>query len=167
MILGGLRETFPGERRVALVPAVLPSLAKAGVDVIVEAGAGSAASFADDAYAAKGAKVVADRAEVFRTADVLCQVRTPSANPARGRDDLPHLRDGLTVIGLGDPFGDPQLVADVAASGARVFALEFLPRITRAQSMDVLSSQATVAGNKAVLLAAAHLPRMFPMMMTA
>src|SRR5688500_5021265 len=167
MIVGVVRETYPGERRVAITPAVVPALAKAGIELVVERGAGASAAFADETYSEKGAKIVSDRAEVFRSAQVVCQVRTSSANPTRGRDDLPLMHAELTTIGLADPFGDPQALGDLAATGARCFSLELLPRITRAQSMDVLSSQATVAGNKAVLLAAGTLPRIFPMMMTA
>ena len=167
MIVGVVRETYPGERRVAITPGVIPALGKAGIELIFERGAGESAAFPDEAYSEKGAKVVADRGEVFRTAQVVCQVRTSSANPTNGGADLPLMHADLTTVGLAEPFGDAQVIADVAATGARCFALELLPRITRAQSMDVLSSQATVAGNKAVLLAAAALPRIFPMMMTA
>lgn len=168
MIVGIVKETFPGEKRVAIVPAVVPSLLKAKNEVVVQSGAGEAAGFADKDYQAKGAKLAHDRAEVFNSADVLCQVRTPSANPGRGKADLALLRPQTTLVGLADPLGaSPDVLEEMAATGARCFGLELLPRITRAQSMDVLSSQATVAGYAAVLLAAGALPRMFPMMMTA
>ncbi|MCI0365037.1 MAG: NAD(P) transhydrogenase subunit alpha [Phycisphaerales bacterium] len=166
MIVGLVKESYPGERRVALTPAALPLLKKAGLEVIAQSNAGDSAGFPDSEYQAKGAQLVS-RNEVLSRSDLLCQVRTSSANPREGRSDLPHFRRGLTVIGLCDPFGDRNAIEALAATGARVLALELMPRITRAQSMDVLSSQATVAGYKAVLLAAGLLPRMFPMMMTA
>ncbi len=161
-----LKETFPGERRVALVPANVPTLVKAGVQVLVQAGAGADAGFADDAYVAKGAEVAADRSQAM-SADALLQVRSLGANLKNGRDDLPSMRAGQIVIGMCDPLGAPQAVQDVAATGASLFALELIPRITRAQSMDVLSSMATIAGYRAVLLGAVELPKMFPMLMTA
>lgn len=167
MIVAVPKETFPGERRVALVPAVVPQLAKAGFDVLVQAGAGTEAGFPDKDYEDKGAKIIADRADLFAKADVVLQVRTPGANPATGAEDTALMRDGLIVIGHGDPLGDPPLSQAVAQTGATLFALELIPRITRAQSMDVLSSMATLAGYQAVLLASVNLPKMFPMMMTA
>jgi NAD(P) transhydrogenase subunit alpha len=166
MIAGVVQETYPGERRVALTPHVVPQLVRASVEILIEAGAGVAAGFADAAYAEKGATVVA-RHEVFARADVLLQVRGYGANPDRGADDLRHLRRGQTLIALFEPLTALEQVRAVAARGATLFALELVPRISRAQSMDVLSSMATVAGYKSVLLAAEHLPKMFPMMMTA
>ena len=166
MIVGVPKETYPGERRVALVPPVLPALAKLGVTVQIEAGAGESAGWTDAAYGDKGAQV-GSRADVFRAADVLVQVRGHGANAAAGAADLPSMRAGQAVIGMLDPLGAPQAARDLAQTGVTSFALELLPRITRAQSMDVLSSMATVAGYKAVLLAAAHHARMFPMLMTA
>jgi H+-translocating NAD(P) transhydrogenase subunit alpha len=161
-----LKETFPGERRVALVPASVPALAKAGAEVVVESGAGSAAGFADAEYTGKGAQVVASRT-VALTADVLLQVRCLGANPHAGRADLAHFKPGQIVVGMCDPLGAPDAIREIAATGATLFALELIPRITRAQSMDVLSSMATIAGYRAVLLAAVELPKMFPLMMTA
>ncbi|MBM3999392.1 MAG: Re/Si-specific NAD(P)(+) transhydrogenase subunit alpha [Planctomycetes bacterium] len=161
------RESHAGERRVALVPTNVPSLAKAGLSVVVEAGAGIAAGFPDAAYQEKGASVVEDRRELFATADVVVQVRTPGANPTAGDADLAMMRRDQLVVGLGDPLGDPESARRFAATGAALLALELIPRITRAQAMDVLSSQATIAGYRAVLLAALELPRMFPLMMTA
>jgi H+-translocating NAD(P) transhydrogenase subunit alpha len=162
-----VRETFPGERRVALVPDTLPSLTKAGWGVLVETNAGSAAGFSDAEYEKKGATILSDRAAVFSQADVVLQVRTLGSNPAVGRDDLGFMRRGLVVIGTADPLGNPQAVKELADTGATVFAMELIPRITRAQSMDVLSSMATIAGYKAVLKAADQLPKLFPMLMTA
>lgn len=165
MKIGVPRETFPGERRVALVPAGLAPLTKAGVEVVVEAGAGTAAGHTDDAYREKGA-TVADRAAVF-AADIVVQVRALGANLEAGITDLGLMRRGLTVIGMCDPLGEPAAAQQMASQGVSLFSLELMPRITRAQSMDVLSSMATVAGYKAVLVAAETLPKMFPMMMTA
>jgi NAD(P) transhydrogenase subunit alpha len=167
MIVGTTKETFPGERRVALTPHVVPQLTKAGCDVVIESGAGSEAGFPDAAYAEKGVKIAPDRAEVFRTADVLLQVRGLGANPDAGRADLALMRPSQTLIGAFEPLTAFDAAREVAAKGVTQFALELVPRITRAQSMDILSSMATIAGYKAVLLAAEHLPKMFPMMMTA
>jgi NAD(P) transhydrogenase subunit alpha len=167
MIVGLTTETFPGERRVALIPASITALRKAGVEVVAQRGAGVEAGFPDAQYEAQGASLVPSRAEVVARADVLLQVRTPGANPAGGRDEAEALRPGQTIIGLADPLGTPEAAEVVASKGVTSFALELLPRITRAQSMDVLSSMATVAGYKAVLLAATTMPRMCPMMMTA
>jgi NAD(P) transhydrogenase subunit alpha len=162
-----LRETYPGERRVALVPALAPALAKLGCQTIVEPGAGESAGFSDDDYRAKGAEIAADRAAAIAAANLVLQVRSLGANLEAGRADLPLFRPGQAVIGLCDPLAQPQAVKELADRRVTLFALELIPRITRAQSMDVLSSMATIAGYKAVLLAANHLPKMFPMMMTA
>jgi proton-translocating NAD(P)+ transhydrogenase subunit alpha len=167
MIIAVAKETFPGERRVALVPALVNTLKKLGADVHVEAGAGVAAGFTDDAYCAAGAQIVAVRRQLFEAADVVLQVRTLGANPEAGRADLDLLHEGLVVIGTADPLGNPQATKEFADRGATLFAMELIPRITRAQSMDVLSSMATISGYKAVLVAADHLPKLFPMLMTA
>ena len=167
MIVGIVKESFPNEARVAMVPALLPQLAKAGIEVVIESGAGDAAGFLDDEYSAKGAKVVSDRAEVFQSAEVIAQVRALGANPEEGKADLELMRDGQTVIGVCEPLTEHEANTALAAKGVNLFSMEMMPRITRAQSMDVLSSMATIAGYKAVLLAANELPKMFPMMMTA
>ena len=167
MIIGVPKEIFPGEQRVALVPAVLPSLTKAGCEVLVEAGASEAAFYPDAAYSDKGARIVRSSAELFSTADAIFQVLAHGANDKTGRADLPLLRRNQILIAFFRPLGSPETVQEIAATGAVSFAVEFMPRITRAQSMDALSSMATVAGYKAVLLAANLLPRMFPMLMTA
>ncbi len=167
MIIGICKETFPGERRVALIPSAVPALVKAGVDVQVEAGAGSASGHSDSDYEKQGAKVVATRSELFAACDVIVQVRTFGASLEAGRGDLALMRPEQIIVGNADPLSNPSAAAEIAARGALLFALELVPRITRAQSMDVLSSQATIAGYKAVLLSAVHLPKMFPMMMTA
>jgi NAD(P) transhydrogenase subunit alpha len=161
-----LKETFPGERRVPLVPADVVKLAKAGIETLVETGAGLAAGFTDEAYRSKGATIAVSRPTAF-AAPIVLQVRALGANLQAGRDDLSHLRSGQIVIGMCDPLGEPQAVADVAQTGATLFALELIPRTTRAQAMDVLSSMATISGYRAVLLAAVELPKIFPLLMTA
>lgn len=166
MIIAVPRETHPGERRVALIPASIPTLVKAGLDVLIETGAGLSAGFTDQQYTEKGAKIAPTRNDVFG-GDVLLQVRAAGANPETGHADLDLYRKGQVVIGMCDPLGSPKLAVEIAAKGANLFALELLPRITRAQSMDVLSSQATIAGYRAVLLAAEALPKIFPMLITA
>ncbi len=167
MIIGVPKEGFPGEQRVALVPAVLPGLVKAGCQVLVEAGAGRAAFYPDAAYVEEGAQTVASRAELFASAEAVFQVLAHGANDKTGRADLPLLREGQVLIGFLRPLGSPETVQEIAGTGAVAFAVEFMPRITRAQSMDALSSMATASGYKAVLHAANILPRMFPMLMTA
>jgi len=160
-----LKETFPGERRVAVVPAAVPALAKAGLDVVVETGAGSTAGFADDDYRKAGAGVVS-RDEAFG-ADALLTVRTCGACGEGWCHDRDRLRPGVVLIGLCDPLSAPGPCQEAADKGATLFSLELVPRITRAQSMDVLSSQANIAGYRAVLLAANTLPKILPMMTTA
>jgi NAD(P) transhydrogenase subunit alpha len=166
MIVAVPRESHPGERRVALIPASIPTLTKAGLEVLIEAGAGLSAGFSDQQYIEKGAKIASSRNDIFK-ADVLLQVRAAGANPESGRADLGLYRQGQVVVGMCDPLGSPQLAAEMASKGVSLFSLELLPRITRAQCMDVLSSQATIAGYRAVLLAAEALPKMFPMLITA
>jgi H+-translocating NAD(P) transhydrogenase subunit alpha len=167
MILGIPREIYPKERRVAMVPAVIPNLKKAGLEVLVEAGAGHAAGYPDKEYVEKGAKLAADRAEVFRTADIIVQFLCHGANDKNGNTDLPLFRKGQVLMGFLRPLGTAKTLQEIAERGVTSFAVELMPRITRAQSMDALSSMATIAGYKAVLLAASTLPRMFPMLTTA
>src|SRR5579871_329701 len=162
MVIGVPGESFPGERRVALVPAVIANLAKAGFEVVVETGAGFAAGYPDAAYSAKGARLAADRAEVFRQADVITQVLGHGSNDRTGAADLPLFRRGQMLVGFLRPLGGAGAVQELAATGITAFSVELMPRITRAQSMDALSSMATIAGYKAVLLAAGTLPRIFP-----
>jgi NAD(P) transhydrogenase subunit alpha len=166
ILVGVVKEQYPGERRVAVVPQSIAALAKCGVELVIERGAGSEAGFTDGEYEQKGARL-STRAEVFAGAAVLLAVRTAGADPDGSRVELPLLRAGQAVIGLAEPLAAPDPFRDLAAAYVTSFALELLPRITRAQSMDVLSSMATIAGYKAVLLAADALPRMFPMLMTA
>jgi NAD(P) transhydrogenase subunit alpha len=167
MIIGIPKETSPGERRVALMPEGAAALRSKGAEVLVEAGAGEGSGLTDAEYEKKGAALVASRAEIFARAEVLMQVRTPGANPETGAADLKMLRSGQVLIGLAEPLIALESAQAVAEAGATLFALELMPRITRAQSMDVLSSMANIAGYKGVLLAAGELPRIFPMMMTA
>lgn len=167
MIVGVPKESYPGERRVALVPAVVPMLAKAGLEVAIQSGAGERAGYPDGHYLDKGAKVLPERAAVFASADIIAQVLCYGANDVDGKADLAFLRRGQILIGFLRPLGSAEVVQQVAASGVSSYAVELMPRITRAQSMDALSSMATVSGYKAVLLAAEHSIRLFPMMTTA
>src|SRR5580765_6617213 len=157
MRIGVPRETAPGERRVALVPEVVGKLVPAGFEVLVQRGAGEAASFPDAAYEEAGARLVDDPVD----AEAVVRVQKPSEEEA-GR-----LRDGQVLIGFLQPLTDPEGIERLAQRGVVGFAMESIPRITRAQPMDALSSQATVSGYKATLLAAERLPKFFPMLMTA
>jgi NAD(P) transhydrogenase subunit alpha len=149
-----------------MVPGALSVLSKSGVEFLMESGAGAHAGFPDQEYADKGVRI-ASRQEVFDTADVLLQVRSPGANPEAAAADLALMRRGQTVIGFGEPLTAVDAAAALADRGVTFLAMELMPRITRAQSMDALSSMATIAGYKAVLIAADSLARMFPMLMTA
>jgi len=167
MIVGVPRETFPGERRVAMVPAVIPSLTKAGLEVVVEAGAGQEAGYLDAEYAGKGAKILPTRADVFATADIVTQVLCYGSNDRTGKADVPLYRPNQALIGFLRPLGSLETVQEIASKGVTAFSIELMPRTTRAQSMDALSSMATISGYKAVLLAADTLPKLFPMLTTA
>jgi len=167
MIVGVPRETFPGERRVAIVPSSVPTLAKSGLEVVVEAGAGAAAGYPDAEYAAKGAKIVADRRDVFAQADILVQVLCYGSNDETGQADVPLFHSGQVLVGFLRPLGAKEALQEIAAKGVTSFAVELMPRTTRAQSMDALSSMGTICGYKAVLIAADTLPRIFPMLTTA
>jgi proton-translocating NAD(P)+ transhydrogenase subunit alpha len=167
MKVGFVAESFPGERRVALVPGAISLLSKAGVELLMEAGAGQRAGFPDSEYAEKGVQILNGRGDVFAAAEVILQVRTPGGNPETGADDLALMRSGQAVIGFAEPLTSGEAARALAARGANLLAMELMPRITRAQSMDALSSMATIAGYKGVLIAADSLPRMFPMLMTA
>ena len=166
MIAGVLKETYPGESRVALVPAHVGSLKKKGFEVYVESGAGFEAGFTDAMYEAEGASVK-DRKEVLSKSDVLLQVRALGTDSSSDSEDAGNLKNGAVVIAVMDSLTNKGPVQTLASSGAKAFALELVPRISRAQSMDILSSQANIAGYKAALIAADSLPKMFPMMMTA
>jgi NAD(P) transhydrogenase subunit alpha len=152
---------------VALVPAAVPNLTKAGLQVVVEAGAGAAAGYPDADYAAKGAKIAADRAEVFRAADIVVQILCYGSNDKTGKADVPLFRSGQVLIGFLRPLGSIETIREIAAKGVTSFSVELMPRTTRAQSMDVLSSMGTICGYKAVVLAADTSPRIFPMLTTA
>jgi len=167
MIVGVPKESYPGEQRVALVPGVLASLTKAGLQVMVEAGAGESAGYPDSEYADRGAKVVTSRAEIFAAADIIVQVLCYGSNDKTGRADLPLLRNGQALVGFLRPLGTVETLQEIARTGATAFSVELMPRTTRAQSMDALSSMATICGYKAVVMAADTLPRIFPMLTTA
>ena len=144
MIVGVPKESYPGERRVALVPVAIPNLIKAGLEVIVETGAGEQAGYPDALYVDKGAKIVPDRAAVFSTADIVVQVLCYGSNDVTGKADLPLMRSGQTLIGFLRPFGSAEIVQQIAQAGVTSFSVELMPRTTRAQSMDALSSMATM-----------------------
>jgi len=167
MKIGVPKEVFPDERRVALIPSLIPPLTKAGHEVQIEAGAGFAAGFPDDGYRAKGATVIDSRDELFAKSELILQVRSGGAAGSEGAADLERLRADQIVIAATDPLGQAEAAKGFAEKGVTLFGMELVPRITRAQSMDILSSQAMVAGYKAVLLAAAEVPRLFSMEMTA
>jgi NAD(P) transhydrogenase subunit alpha len=155
------KETAPYERRVALVPETVARLVKSGLEVQVEELAGVGASYPDAQYQAAGATIIPDRKTLFSTADILIKVQKPSP------EELELLREGSVLIGILQPLLNPDLVQRLAQKKITAFAMDMIPRITRAQPMDVLSSQSTVAGYKAVLLAAQYLPKFFPMLSTA
>ena len=167
MIVGVPKESYPGERRVALVPKAVPNLVKAGMQVVLETGAGIEAGYPDTQYAEKGVKILPDRASVFAAADIILQVLCYGSNDAMGKDDLPLFRRGQVLIGFLRPLGSIEVLQQIASTGVTSFAVELMPRTTRAQSMDALSSMATICGYKSVLIAADTLPRMFPMFTTA
>src|SRR5271167_1023961 len=167
MIVGVPRESFPGERRVAMVPAVIPSLTKAGLEVVVETGAGKEAGYLDADYAAKGGKILPTRAEVFGAADIVVQVLCYGSNDQTGKADVPLYRPNQALIGFLRPLGSLETLQEIASKGVTAFSIELMPRTTRAQSMDALSSMATISGYKAVIIAADTLPKIFPMLTTA
>jgi NAD(P) transhydrogenase subunit alpha len=167
VIIGIPSEIKAGEKRVAMSPANVQSLTDKSAKVLIQADAGSAAGYPDAEYTAAGATVTADRAEIFASADIILQVQSFGSNNDNSDGDLALLRSGQLVIGMMDPLASPQAAQAVAKTGATAIALELVPRISRAQSMDVLSSMATLAGYKAVLMGASAAPRIFPMLMTA
>ena len=167
MIIGIPKETYPGERRVALVPMVIPALTKAGFEVIVETDAGIQAGYPDSQYTEKGAQIVTTRSALFEKADIILQVLAYGSNDITGKNDLPLLRRNQILIGFLRPFGSREVIQEIAGSGVTAFSVELVPRTTRAQSMDALSSMGTICGYKAVLIAADSHPRIFPMLTTA
>jgi NAD(P) transhydrogenase subunit alpha len=167
VIIGVPKETYPGERRVALVPLVIPNLTKAGFQVLVERNAGLQAGYPDAQYAEKGAEIVSLRSDLFGKAEIILQILCYGSNDVTGKDDLPMLRNGQTLIGFLRPFGSREVIEQIAGQGVTAFSVELVPRTTRAQSMDALSSMGTICGYKAVLIAADSHPRIFPMLTTA
>ncbi len=167
VIIGITRELVAGENRVSLCPDNVQSLVDKGLELWVEQNAGAQAGFSDDDYTSVGAKVVSDRDELFAKSDVILQVQSFGSNTENADDDLKRLKAKQLVIGMMDPLAQPQAAQQVAGTGATAIALEMVPRISRAQSMDVLSSMATLAGYRAVLLGAEAAPRILPMLMTA
>jgi NAD(P) transhydrogenase subunit alpha len=167
VIVGVPKESFPGERRVSLVPAVIPNLAKVGLEVIVEQGAGVEAGYPDAQYVEKGAKIAPDRKSVFGAADIIAQVLCYGSNEKTGKADLPLMKRDQVLIGFLRPLGSREILQEIAGAGVTSFSVELMPRTTRAQSMDALSSMATACGYKAVLIAADVLPRFYPMLTTA
>lgn len=167
MIIGITKESYPGERRVALVPSVIPNLVSAGFEVLVETSAGTEAGYPDGLYAERGAQILPDRGAVFSRADIIVQVLCYGSNDITGKADLPLLRRLQVLIGFLRPLGSLEVIQQIAQTGVTSFAEELMPRSTQAQSMDALSSMATICGYKAVVIAACTLPRIFPMLMTA
>ncbi|MET0344449.1 MAG: Re/Si-specific NAD(P)(+) transhydrogenase subunit alpha [Polyangiales bacterium] len=161
------KERRSGETRVAATPDTVKKLVKENIEVVVEAGAGLAASFLDKTYEAAGAKLTSDLAGAWSSADIVLKVTEPGENPDLGKHEADALKPGAVLFGVISPHRNVELVKRLAANKVSTLALELVPRITRAQSMDVLSSQANIAGYKAVLLAAANLPKYFPLLMTA
>jgi H+-translocating NAD(P) transhydrogenase subunit alpha len=167
VIIGVPKESYPGERRVALVPMVIPNLVKAGFEVLVETGAGAEAGYSDALYVEKGAKILADRRAIFDRADIVVQVLCYGSNDVTGQADLPLLRSEQVLVGFLRPLGSVDVIQQIAQTGVVSFAEELMPRTTRAQSMDALSSMGTICGYKAVLIAASTLPKILPMLTTA
>jgi len=158
MIVSIPKETFPGEQRVALVPELVPKLTKAGLEVIVQCGAGESAGFFDAEYEGKGARL---EEEVFGKADILLKVQPPTI------DEIDRMNEDSFLISFLQPYTNTTAIKALVARRITAFSMEFMPRITRAQSMDALSAMSTVAGYKAVLIAASRLPKFFPLLMTA
>ncbi|HXX27894.1 MAG TPA: NAD(P) transhydrogenase subunit alpha [Terriglobales bacterium] len=167
LIIGVPKESYPGEHRVALVPLVIPALNKAGFEIILEQGAGAEAGYPDAAYAEKGTRILADRAAIFAEADLIVQVLCYGSNDLTGKADLSWMRRGQGLVGFLRPLGSLAVIEEIAQTGVTSFSVELMPRTTRAQSMDALSSMGTLCGYKAVLLAAVTLPKIFPMLTTA
>lgn len=161
MIIAVAKEIEVGEHRVALIPDSVSRLVKQGSEVVVEAGAGEGAFFSNDAYEAAGAKIITDTTAIYRNSDILLKVNPPKEH------EIHHLKEGGALISFLNPLAEPVMIERLAQRGVTAFSMELIPRTTRAQSMDALSSQRSVAGYKAVLIAAAAAPRYFPMMTTA
>jgi NAD(P) transhydrogenase subunit alpha len=167
MIVAVPKEAYPGDFRIALVPAALPALTRAGLEVAMEAGAGVGANFTDMDFEARGARIEQERSRLLAQADVVLMIRGPGSNRDFPSGDLDVLRAGITLIALLEPLAEPETMLALARRNLTLFAMDLIPRTTRAQSMDAISSMATISGYKAVLLAANALPKLFPMLMTA
>jgi H+-translocating NAD(P) transhydrogenase subunit alpha len=167
VIVGVPKESYPGERRIALVPMVIPNLVKAGFEVLVETSAGAEAGYPDTLYVEKGAQILPDRGAIFGRADIVVQVLCYGSNDVTGQADLPLLHSEQVLVGFLRPLGSVDVLQRIAQTGVISFAEELMPRTTRAQSMDALSSMGTICGYKAVLIAASTLPKIFPMLTTA
>jgi NAD(P) transhydrogenase subunit alpha len=167
MVVGIPRESYPGERRVSLIPSFVDRITKLELDLIVQKGAGTDAGFVDGAYKERGARIVANRRELFSSANIILQVRAAAANPQKGLADLKLMKKGSVLIGFLDPYSSTDMLGELAGRKISSFAMELIPRITRAQNMDALSSMASISGYRAALLAACALPRMYPMLITA
>jgi H+-translocating NAD(P) transhydrogenase subunit alpha len=161
MKIAVIKENSPGEQRVALIPDLVSRLVKQGLEIWIEAGAGVKSFWSDAAYAAAGAQIVTQTEDLWHQVDVVVKVGVPT------QAEISKMRSGATLISFLNPLGNPELVAQLAQQGVTTFAMELIPRSSRAQSLDALSSQASIAGYKAVLLAAAALPKYFPMLTTA
>jgi NAD(P) transhydrogenase subunit alpha len=167
MLVAVPKEIYPGERRVALIPQTVPALIKAGLEVAIEAGAGEGVNSPDKAYEDQGARVEGDRQSLLAQADIVLMVRGPGSYPDFPAADLDALKEGSILISFTEPLAQPEIMQELAERKLTVFSMELMPRTTRAQSMDALSSMATIAGYKAVLAAADASPKLFPMFMTA
>ena len=167
MLVAVPKEIYPGERRVALIPQTVPALIKAGLQVAIEAGAGVSANYPDKDYEAQGSRVEQDRRSLLAQADIVLMVRGPGSYPDFPAADLDALKEDATLISFTEPLAQPEIMRELAERKLTVFSMELMPRTTRAQSMDALSSMATIAGYKAVLAAADASPKLFPMFMTA
>lgn len=167
MKIGIPKEIIAGETRVALVPSMIPTLTKLQHEIMVEARAGTAASYLDEQYQENGATIVKEAAELYRSCEVILKVQAPSQNAEAGKHEAELINEGATLVGYLSPLSNPEVIETLAKRRITSFGMEFIPRITRAQSMDSLSSMATVAGYKAVLIAAHHLGKFFPLLMTA
>ncbi len=167
MIVAVPKETYPEEKRIALIPQAVPALTKAGLDVVVQAGAGEGINSQDKDFEAVGARVEVDRYRLLSQADIVLMVRGPGAHKEFPAQDLDSLKGGAVLIGFLEPLAELGVMQELASRKLTAFAMELMPRTTRAQSMDALSSMATIAGYKAVLAAADASPKLFPMFMTA
>jgi len=167
MIVGILKETFQDERRVSITPAVVPSILNAGLQILFEKGAGEPAGFTDREYEEKGAKIISERKTIFSSSGILLFVRGPGANPEFRKEEFEMLRKNQVLAGFLEPFYAPQTIKELAKREVIAFAMELIPRISRAQNMDAVTSMGTIGGYKSVLLAAGALHKMFPLFMTA